>query len=1019
MKSRKKNKEISEKQKVFESQEYKKFLEETSLDSSKMNSTSSKNQKRTRNIGKSKGNDDLNVSNAKVTPNEILEEIKIDNPTIDGNSSSVNNFQETKLDPILPSTRFTIDPRSEEIPKETISESIAIKNIIEIKPKRNLRKSKFTKNSKSNDQAELIQNIQSDSNKNSSTTKEEAKELGVISVTENLNPDENPKENDLSSNIKSNLNPDKKSKPKTLKNSNRQPRKKILKSNKNIVDDISQNDFINENTIQNSNAGLESAEVVQNTSSDKVFTNEPNFLRIRIPLPRRLYLKSRQFGKDLNESNLVRDNSSHLQYPDDKNNVKEEVYDSPVLPINSANKEQSNTIEEPKNSDIVDPNQEDLNSWKDEEVSSLDHNSVNIKNTHQSTPFNLNESKDTDKSKIELDIPIYNVVPNIQPTMNFNDQFPPQTDILEQNIKTHEDDVLSNNPCTNDFQSNILENSSKSLSNDIQPDDIIIQNSIPDAHVEASNFNSLNVLNDFSYIVQKASSSENKNPIPEAYKSDNEIIQSLEFDDIPEIVEFKNNNAESESLTPTLYSFVNENEQNDLTNTSVAAESDCHNDYSESVISSDGQTSLDDESTAFNLGDSDKFDFSYYSSSFFIADQSLSSSESLSLSYCFDESTDSTNNLLLDSSIDNKSIESFASDEDDSLDSLEFPSYESQEFVNWQRILPIMSFLFRKFEFPELNDAMKPLEEKLLKKEPLKPKKITESDANSDLRYLYFLKKVCYLGKNDAIYYCKDQAKFLLERGNKNKASLLPSKNYSSISTDDSLKINIYEENKKIKKQPIQSNQENNSIILQKLDKINDIKLPEYDKDTFEYLVFKHGENMESIAKESHMRIKDVILVYYLKYHNVELEISGSLLEKYVEEEWNMRDRILFEENFMKYDTKFHKYMINKSEDDLKIYYRFYLKNYIPINWTCEERTLFAHLFATYKKDWVAMEKCFTNKTAQDLKVYYCSYFKKLDDDERMRESKLVNMELPPIAMKKRGRKPNSIRYQEDDDKED
>ena len=94
----------------------------------------------------------------------------------------------------------------------------------------------------------------------------------------------------------------------------------------------------------------------------------------------------------------------------------------------------------------------------------------------------------------------------------------------------------------------------------------------------------------------------------------------------------------------------------------------------------------------------------------------------------------------------------------------------------------------------------------------------------------------------------------------------------------------------------------------------------------------------------------------------------------------------------------------------------FYLKNYIPFNWSCEERTLFAHLFGSYKKDWVAMEKNFDNKNAQDLKVYYCSYFKKLDDDERMRETKLVEMNLPPIVQKKRGRKPSSVKLLGEED---
>lgn len=275
-------------------------------------------------------------------------------------------------------------------------------------------------------------------------------------------------------------------------------------------------------------------------------------------------------------------------------------------------------------------------------------------------------------------------------------------------------------------------------------------------------------------------------------------------------------------------------------------------------------------------------------------------------------------------------------------------------------------------------------------------RKKNENNMHIDLRYLYFLKKVCNLTKKDALDYCRDQNRLLMERGTRNRAELLPKARYISEIRQDSIIIHTLPASKdRTNGLSEEGEMEEDggtmkSVVLRGVSEIRDLQVPAYNRDEFGYLVYKYGDGLVNIAKGMEMGLKDVILIYYLEYHSKSLEITGSLLEKYVEEEWTITDRILFEESFMRYGTRFSKFIINKSEDDLRIYYRYYLKNYIPMNWTEEERAMFSVLFSTYKKDWNSMHKNFPNKSANDLKVFYGSYFKKLDEEERIRESQLA-----------------------------
>lgn len=298
------------------------------------------------------------------------------------------------------------------------------------------------------------------------------------------------------------------------------------------------------------------------------------------------------------------------------------------------------------------------------------------------------------------------------------------------------------------------------------------------------------------------------------------------------------------------------------------------------------------------------------------------------------------------------------SSSDNEFSSLEFPDSSDTSLIDWDSIVPIITFVQSMFSER--------------KKEPKRDS--LDTTVFFDPRYLYFLKKVCGLSKKECVAYGKEQYKLLGERANKSKAEIPPVKGYSVLNEPEGATITI--EGNKI------------PVTLRRIEKIQPIELPTYVKDEFEYLVYKYGENVEMISRKMEIDIRDVILIYYMKYYNVPIEMTGSLLDKYVDEEWNMNDRIMFEENFNKHGTKFNKFMMNKSVEELRIYYRFYLKNYLPINWTPEERGQFARLVGVYRKDWEAMSSHFetSGKNANDLRVFYGSYFKKLDEEEKAKE---------------------------------
>ena len=330
-------------------------------------------------------------------------------------------------------------------------------------------------------------------------------------------------------------------------------------------------------------------------------------------------------------------------------------------------------------------------------------------------------------------------------------------------------------------------------------------------------------------------------------------------------------------------------------------------------------------------------------------------------------------------------------------DSLVFPvEISSSVSIDWEPIVPIIKYMISVMQKREAKAPGKTREEKK-KRKPAVVKNTQDDSVFFDPRYLYFLKKVCNLGKKDCVLYGRDHMRSLVERAEKSKATAPDGwTSYNATKRRDGAVV------------VCTTGTAEKTVTLRKTSTIKQVVLPAYDKDAFEYSVYRNGENPVKIAHEVGMDAKEAILVYHMKYYGVEIEMVGSLLERYVNDEWTINDRVLFEENFSKYGTKFSKYMMNKSEDELKIYYRFYINNYLPVNWSETERALFAQLIGMCKKDWTQMAEHFETKDVNELMVYYNSYFKKLDDEGRLKEQQLTGTTLlkPELQQKRRGRKP-------------
>ncbi|EOB15410.1 hypothetical protein NBO_4g0038 [Nosema bombycis CQ1] len=114
----------------------------------------------------------------------------------------------------------------------------------------------------------------------------------------------------------------------------------------------------------------------------------------------------------------------------------------------------------------------------------------------------------------------------------------------------------------------------------------------------------------------------------------------------------------------------------------------------------------------------------------------------------------------------------------------------------------------------------------------------------------------------------------------------------------------------------------------------------------------------------------------------------------------------LFGNNLVKYQS-----WINKTEKELKIFLRYFLKQQktqkieIPHRpsltredilscWSIDERQIFAIYFPYFNKNWITMATYFPKKTSSDLKMYYGKYFKGLSYNEQKFEASISNLKI-------------------------
>ncbi|AFN82433.1 hypothetical protein EROM_010890 [Encephalitozoon romaleae SJ-2008] len=200
-------------------------------------------------------------------------------------------------------------------------------------------------------------------------------------------------------------------------------------------------------------------------------------------------------------------------------------------------------------------------------------------------------------------------------------------------------------------------------------------------------------------------------------------------------------------------------------------------------------------------------------------------------------------------------------------------------------------------------------------------------------------------------------------------------------------------------------------------------------------LIYKYGNNFKKIRELApHLRTEKCVLKYYLMkdktYSYMKHKsgrISDSEVKLIIESTWSEYERNVFIQHFRIFGKSWAKYqpLINKSERDLKMFFRYYTKFILPSSeststtvsmaprrvsiskedvlkkWTIDERQVFAIYFPYYNKNWVLMAAYFPAKTSGDLRQYYNRYYKSLSYNEQRLEASLYDfgqrVTTPPV----------------------
>ena len=766
MPARKKNNKISEKQKVLESEEYKKYLEENVSGLNNLKHMPSVNSEIENEVKNSideafVGNEDMSI-NKPITEDIVVENAIKQVPSNDKNSEVIVNEVSDKVES-----------------KRQLKSKNLKKKAKEVKKKLNFSKSELATNE--NKQLENILDNNEASNQN----------LNILDENHHIRSAE-----DLNPGFISKI---------IIKNPIRKQRKKNFEIKKPKV----KTNFDENSRESSSNLSLshekedEIVESLQNIPGHSILNDDPssNFLKFKIHLPSGLAGESLFSGKIEDLENKPEVSNSELLHHDDSTVPIENdklLKDNINICEDDVPKQNSSIQEIASNEPMVNSLDEITldDNEKVQELSNIPEDNSNIidncslLNDSVKSQISTNQMIEME-SAIQNNTEVHNIesfsdVENLNKISNHVDDSVPAEKFHDFSIGNDHLEQLDISQSA-DYSIPDLQNIEKVLdppSN--EPEERKESQEIASTLQNPEPLNNSNILvghSEFPLLDSQASENVPLNN-PEASllsqnissvdcELDKDTSKSLNLDCSEHLepnIPLENSSIISESSDSSKTEKRSQIEINTVVGDSLYISNEVNNHQS---LPEESHESLDLIS-------------SYYSDSFFTNHPS-DNDESFSLSFGLSESSESVDNVTLET----KAESSICSVEEDS-DSLEFPSFESHEFINWQQILPIVGFLLKSQDHIDLKIAAKPIKEEVLKKEQLKPKKTLESDAYNDMRYLYFLKKVCFLGKNDALYYCKDQAKFLYDRGNKNKATnILPFKTYKAVNETNGVKINF------------------------------------------------------------------------------------------------------------------------------------------------------------------------------------------------------------------------------------
>ncbi|KAM0672348.1 hypothetical protein OCOL_000566 [Ordospora colligata] len=306
------------------------------------------------------------------------------------------------------------------------------------------------------------------------------------------------------------------------------------------------------------------------------------------------------------------------------------------------------------------------------------------------------------------------------------------------------------------------------------------------------------------------------------------------------------------------------------------------------------------------------------------------------------------------------------------------------------------------------------------------------NDAN-DSRYKYFLHRVFPMHQKDdeqVMKYAMDQRMMLMKRAKTNAAEIPE----VEIEKRKSSKINECMNGK---------DRYMGMKVINEIPEICRVEWNEGEEKVIENVVLRYRSDFKKIREEvPGIDVGKCVLKYYLiknKTHAYMKHKPGRMsdheIKLVVEDEWTEHEKEIFAEHMKMYGRNWGKYqeLMNKSEKNLKMFFRYYMKFVIPDKkeetdkevvklkmkikkpveiegimkrWSIDERQLFAIYFPYYSRNWILMATYFPQKTPGDLKQYYSKYFKGLSYNEQRLEASLYDfgrqMTTPPAMLCRR-----------------